>query len=102
MRKGIVMDFIALFKEYGLDVGSIAAIIMLTGVIKTYFNFKPRMVPLIPVVLGFVFGFLVFITSDLSIYKWYQIVGFIFKNALIYAGAASLLFKIYRTTVKNR
>ncbi|MFA7709571.1 MAG: hypothetical protein WCY30_00530 [Candidatus Neomarinimicrobiota bacterium] len=93
------MDFLALFKEYGFDLGAIGAIVVLTEAVKSAIAINTRYVPLLPLIFGFLFGVILFITQDLGLLKAYQIFGFVLKNGLIYAGIASFMFKLYKTTV---
>lgn len=95
------MDFQAI--DFGFATGSLAGVIMLTGIIKTVFNIPDRVVPIIPAILGFAFGILDFlVTGDLGSMAWYQAVASTLMKGLIYAGVGSYLFKVYKTTIKGK
>lgn len=96
------MDYMSLFKEYGFDVGSVVAILMLTPVIRALLQVNKRYVTLIPVVLGALLGILNFMVAGFGEMVWYQIVGGILKQGIVYAGIAMGTFNIYRKSILNQ
>lgn len=96
------MDIMMLFEEYGLDMGSVAAILMLTPIIRTVFKVENRYVALIPIVLGFLLGMLNFVIAGFGDMVWYQIVGSVLKQGIIYAGIAMGAFNVYRKSILNQ
>jgi hypothetical protein len=96
------MEIISLLANY--DTGAIIAILAFTSIIKTYFSVPERLVPLIPVGLGAIAGMLKFFSGvDFGEIAWYNAVADVMMNTIVYAGIASILFKVYRTTImKNK
>lgn len=91
------MELIGLLSAY--DIGAITAVLMFTSLIKTYFNIKPRLIPLIPVVLGAILGFLkFFVDASFGTMVWYQIIAALFMSVLVYAGASMLVYSLYKKT----
>ena len=94
------MELIGLLGAY--DVGAIIAILMFTSLIKTYINIKERFVPLIPVALGALAGFIKFFAdASFGLMTWYNGIAALFMSILIYSGIAMLAFKLYKTTFMN-
>ena len=91
------MDLIGLLGAY--DVGAIIAILMFASLIKTYFNIKKRLIPLIPVALGAVAGFAkFFVDASFKEMTLYNIAAALFMSVVVYAGIAMLVYTLYKKT----
>jgi len=97
-----MIDFLELFQQKGLDIASVAAIISLTEVIKSVCQLNSRYVPLIPLCLGFIFGGVTVLLDQQGLFEWHRVVLRVLIDGLIYAGVASFMYKMYRTTVRNK
>lgn len=88
--------------EATVDVPAIIAILGLTSVVKMYFPVDKKYIPLIPLALGFAAGiFKGFLGEGLVDLAWYAAIGSVLWTGLLYAGAASTIWKLKKNLLQK-